>query len=237
MSVDVFAVIPARGGSKRVPNKNIRDVDGKPLIAHSIEQATAAETIDRAVVSTDDSEIAAIAREYGGDVPFKRPSRLATDEAKSPPVVEHALDWIESNGESPAIVAMLQVTTPLRTQDDIDRAIRMLRHNEQAESVISVTEYDTPPYWAVEQGSDGFLQPHFEEDVLWTDDAPRSQDLPCLFMPNGAIFAAKTEVFRNECSFYTDSTATYEMPPRRAIDIDEPFELKIVRSLFEAHSC
>lgn len=231
--MDTFAVIPARGGSSRVPRKNVREVGGKPLIAHTIEQAAESETIDRAIVSTDDDEIASVAREYGGDVPFARPAELATDEATSPPVVEHALQWVEDRGESPDVVVMLQVTTPLRTARDIDEAVRKLRDRPEATSLVSVTEFGDPPYWAVEM-DDGVLRPHFDEDVLWTDDIPRSQDLPTLFHPNGAIFAARTDEFHDAVNFYTDVTIGFEMPPERSVDIDEAFELELVRSLFEA---
>lgn len=236
MSLEVFAVIPARGGSKRVQKKNVREIGGKPLIAHAIEQASEAESIDETIVSTDDDKIAATAKEYGGTVPFERPAELATDEAKSPPVIKHALDWIESTGESPSIVVMLQVTTPLRTAEDIDRAIDELRSNPEAGSVVSITEFDVPPYWAIEYDENGTLSEHFNRGVLWTDDIPRSQDFETLYYPNGAVFAARTDVFKDETSFYTENTVGYEMPPERSIDIDEPFDLKIARQAYHARN-
>lgn len=233
MSLEVFAVIPARGGSKRVPKKNVREIAGKPLIAHAIEQAADAEAIDQTIVSTDDEEIAAAAEEYGGTIPFERPAELATDEAKSPPVIEHALDWIESTGESPSIVVMLQVTTPLRIPGDIDGAIEKLRDNPDADSVVSITEFDVPPYWAIESHDDGTLSEHFDRGVLWTDEIPRSQDFETLYYPNGAVFAARTDAFRAETSFYTENTIGYEMPPERSIDIDEPFDLEMARQAYD----
>ena len=232
--MDVFAVIPARGGSKRIENKNVREVDGKPLIAHTLDQVSAASSIDRAIVSTDSQTIADAARRYGGDVPFERPAELADDEATSPPVVEHALEWVRGTGADPDIVVMLQVTTPLRTADDIDGAVEKLRSREDATSIVSVTEFDTPPYWAVEKDDSGNLTSYFEEDVLWVDEIPRSQDLKTLYYPNGAVFAARTEVFENELNFYTESTLSFEMPPQRSFDIDEPWELDLVRQIFES---
>ncbi|SFG17222.1 N-acylneuraminate cytidylyltransferase [Halopelagius inordinatus] len=232
--MDTLAVVPARGGSSRVPRKNLREVAGKPLIAHTLEQAAESEALDRTIVSTDDEEIQMTAREYGGEVPFTRPAELATDEATSPPVVEHALDWVERHVGSPDIVVMLQVTTPLRTAQDIDDAVAKIRNHSEATSLVSISEYDEPPYWAVET-EDDVLRPHFDRDVLWTDNIPRSQDLPTLYHPNGAIFAARTEAFREEINFYTDVTIGYEMPPERSIDIDEPFELELVRTLMESN--
>lgn len=232
--MNTLAVIPARGGSKRVPRKNVREVGGKPLIAHTIDQAAQADRIDRAIVSTDDDEIADTAREYGGDVPFERPESLATDDATSPPVIEHALDWIEAKGEPPDTVVMLQVTSPLRTADDIDETVQTLHGNDEATSAISVSNFDTPPYWALEMGDDGRVNSHFDREVLWVDDIPRSQDFETLYYPNGAVFAADVEVFREVGRFYTETTVGVEMPPERSLDIDEPYELELVRHLFEA---
>ncbi|KAA9406607.1 cytidylyltransferase domain-containing protein [Haloarcula sp. KBTZ06] len=233
MTCDVFAVIPARGGSKRIPKKNIKEVAGKPLIAHTVEQANEATTIDRVIVSTDDEEIASVAREYGGEIPFIRPARLATDETPGPPVIQHALNWIEKQQEPPTVVVKLQATSPLRRVDDIDQAVRKLQNDEAAKSVISVTEFEQPPFWAVEPDDDGYLHTYFDRDVLWTDDIPRSQDLPALRCPNGAIFAARRNAFIKHESFYTDATVPFEMPRDRSIDIDEPIDLEIVRTLAE----
>jgi N-acylneuraminate cytidylyltransferase len=230
--MEVFAVIPARGGSKRVPRKNIREVAGKPLIVHAIEQANESETIDRAIISTEDDEIKQVAREYGGEVPFTRPTELATDDASSIEVVEHALEWIFTEEAKPEIVVLLQATAPLRSVGDIDGAIRKLQQNE-AESVISICEYADPPHWSVTEDSDGFLSSYFEPDMLWRDDIPRSQDLPTLKHPNGAVFAADVDAFREQNTFYTDQTIGYEMPVERSVDIDEPFELEIVRALMK----
>jgi CMP-N-acetylneuraminic acid synthetase len=229
--MDVFAVIPARSGSTRVPQKNIKKVGGKPLIAHTIEQSHNAKTIDRTIVSTDDNEIAAIADQYGGEVPFERPPELATDDASSLDVIEHALDWIIKTEGKPRIVAMLQVTTPLRTATDIDSAIQRLQHSTSAQSVVSVSEFLIPPLWSVKKNEDGFLTAYFEPDVLWKNTIPRSQDLPDVKHPNGAVFAATVDAFYDQHSFYTDRTLEYEMPPERSIDIDEPFELEIARAL------
>lgn len=233
MTSNVFAVIPARGGSKRIPKKNIKEVAGTPLIGRTVQQANEASTIDRAIVSTDDEEIASVAREYGGEVPFMRPDKLAMDETPGAPVIQHALSWVEQQQEPPDVILKLQVTSPLRRVDDIDGAVRKLRNDNAAKSIISVTEFEQPPFWAVLPDKDGYLHSYFDKDVLWTDDIPRSQDLPDLKCPNGAIFAAHRNFFIENESFYTDATIPFEMPRDRSIDIDEPIDLEIVRALVE----
>lgn len=233
MSDSVLGVIPVRGGSKRIPRKNLKQVGGKPLVAHAVEQAEEAATLDEVVVSTDDDEIRQVAREYGGNAPFERPAELATDTAPSAAAVEHALSWFEDErDETFGTVAKIQATTPRRTAADIDGAIERLR-DADADSVCSVAEWQTPPTWAVCEGDEG-LESFFAESSLWTDDRiPRSQDVPTLYYPNGAVFAANREAFRDAEGFYTEHTVGYEMPPERSIDVDEPFDLRLVRALAE----
>jgi len=233
MNDSVLGVVPARGGSKRVPRKNLAEVAGKPMVARAVEQAESADALDEVVVSTDDDEIRRVSREHGGYAPFERPEELATDTASSADVLDHALSWYETErDETFDVVAMIQVTTPLRTPADVDGALERLRETD-ADSVATVTKYHTPPVWAVYEADDRLRQ-FFDGDYLWTDDeVPRSQDLPTLYYPNGAVFAARVEAFRRADGFYTDHTVGYEMPPERSIDVDEPFELWMVRALAE----
>jgi len=235
MSARTLAVIPARGGSKRVPNKNIREVDGQPLIAHTIKQAENANKVDYAIVSTDDSEIAEVATEYGGNVPFERPAELATDTASSAETITHALDWAKSKGQNFDYVCSLQVTSPLRRPKDIDQVLTRLEKSD-ADSCISISEYVTPPQWSVATNENEFLYEFFDYDMLWTDQPTRSQEIPELQHPNGAIFAATTDAWAAHESFYTPRTIGYEMPPQRSFDIDEPWELELVRSLMKGHT-
>jgi len=230
MSTNTLAIIPARGGSKRVPKKNIRSVAGKPLIAHTITHAKQATSVDRAIVSTDDEKIADIAAQHGGDVPFMRSSELATDTAATADVITHALQWATKQSEKFDIICLLQATSPLRTPDDIDNAITRL-HKSGAQSVVSISEYSNPPHWAVCEAQDGHLREFFETGSLWGDTLNRSQDLPELCYPNGAVFAATTEAWQKHESFYTPETVGYQMPPERSFDIDEPWELELVRNL------
>src|SRR6056297_2530879 len=185
MNDSVLGVVPARGGSKRVPRKNLAEVAGKPMVARAVEQAESADALDEVVVSTDDDEIRRVSREHGGYAPFERPEELATDTASSADVLDHALSWYETErDETFDVVAMIQVTTPLRTPADVDGALERLRETD-ADSDATVTKYHTPPVWAVYEADDRLRQ-FFDGDYLWTDDeVPRSQDLPTLYYPNG----------------------------------------------------
>jgi len=232
MSTKTVAIIPARGGSKRVPEKNIKRVAGKPLIAHAIDHAEQATSVDRAIVSTDDEEIADIATQHGGEVPFIRPPELATDTAATADVITHAVEWATEQSEPVDIICLLQTTSPLRKPNDIDNAVACLGASE-AESVVSISEYANPPHWAVHESEEGYLREFFETSSLWGEKPDRSQDLPDLFYPNGAIFAATTEAWHKHKSFYTSETVGYKMPPERSFDIDEPWELELIRSIME----
>lgn len=232
MANRTLAIIPARGGSKRVPRKNVRDVGGKPMIAHAIEDATESEHVDKTVVSTDDDEIARVAREYGGETPFERPPELATDTASLSGVVTHAIESAtELYGEFDA-VCVAQVTSPLRAPADIDGTIERLLQTD-ADSAISTSQFITPPHWAVVTDEEGFLEEYFESASLWTDSPARSQDIEALQHPNGAVYAATLDAWRQYESFYTPRTVGYEMPPERSFDVDEPWELEVVRRLVE----
>lgn len=230
MSKRTLAIIPARGGSKRIPKKNIKEVGGKPLIAHTIEHAKQANQVDTSVVSTEDDEISRVAREHGGNVPFNRPAELATDMASSSDVVTHALEWYEEQGEKFDIVCTLQVTSPLRAVKDIDGALDLLSE-EGVDSVITVSEYVEPPQWAVTEGADGYLEEYYDSGALWGDNLTRSQDIPSLQYPNGALFAATVDAWQEYETFYAPRTRGYKMPPKRSFDIDEPWELELVRAL------
>lgn len=229
MSDKTLAIIPAREGSKRVPQKNIREVAGKPLIAHTIEQAQQAEEIDHHIVSTDGQEIAEVAEKWGGNIPFMRPPELGTDTSSTAEVLSHALSQMDEEYE---YMCSLQVTTPLRRPEDIDGTVQKLK-GTKAESAISVSRYMTPPHWAVSEEKSGFLTEYFDTGVLWGDTYTRSQDVPDPLHPNGAVFAATTEAWKKYETFYTSKTAGYQMPAKRSFDIDEPWELDLIRALFK----
>jgi len=231
MSDSVLAVIPVREGSKRLPGKNVADLGGKPLLAHSIEQAQQARNVDKHVVSTESNEFKRVAKEHGGTVPFDRPQELATDDATNKEVLKHALDWYSDQGEVFDVVCMLQVTSPFRTADDIVGAVQTLRKSD-GNAVVSTTKYDTPPFWAVStDDSSEYIRPYFGEEYLWSKT--QTQSVPTLYHPNGAIYAIEVKAFREHMNFYTDRTLEYRMPRERSVDIDKPFDLKLARALYE----
>jgi len=227
MDIDVLGLIPARGGSKRVERKNIREVGGKPLIAHTIEQAEKSTVLTKTVVSTDDEEIATVARDFGGNTPFLRPDELATDTASSASVVTHALDWFEERSEQFDVICLLQPTSPLRTATDIEESIERLTESD-AHTLLSVSEFTEPPQYALRRTEFGYLEEGFEPKLLFSESYVREQDLDDLLYPNGAIFASSVDFWRRAQTFYSEKTAAYQMPPERSLQIDEEWELELV---------
>lgn len=207
----VLALIPARGGSKGLPRKNILAANGRPLIAWTIQAAIDADCIDRVVLSSDDDEICAVAGEYGCDVPFKRPSALATDEASSIDVVMHALR--ELRGYDYIIV--LQPTSPLRTSADINAAFNLMLDSD-APACVSICLADETPYWMYRLDAAGRMQALLELPAGIT----RRQDLPASYSLNGAIYIAKTDWLIKRKSFISSETVGYVMPKSRSLDID-----------------
>lgn len=205
----VLAVIAGRGGSKGLPRKNIRDLGGKPLIAWSIEAARQSRYIDRAIVSTDDTEIADVARQWAGDVPFLRPAELATDEA---PIVASLLHAADSLAEQYRYVVLLQATSPFRLGSDIDAALDLCR-TQGAPACVSVTP-SPKARWLQEMDATGHLVALFE------NDGSRRQELGLAYEPNGAVYVAELDWLRRQNSFYTLETLGYVMPPERSVDID-----------------
>lgn len=215
----VLALIPARGGSKGVPGKNIRPAGGKPLIAWTIEAAKCSRYIDRLILSTDDPSIAAVAKQFGCDVPFMRPAELATDQADSMVVVRHALQAI---GERYEYLVLLQPTSPLRIAADIDTAVeRCLQSN--AQTCLSVCEPDKSPYWMMTMAADGTVQQLFPPEQIPT----RRQDAPPIFAANGAVYVAPCDYLAAGGDFITAGTIGYVMPKDRSLDIDTELDLKL----------
>ncbi len=175
----VLALIPARGGSKRVPQKNIKELAGKPLLFYTIEQAKKSKYIDRLIVSTDDQGVARIAKECGAEVPFMRPAELAGDEVTDFPVFLHCLEWLRDNEKyQPDIVVQLRPTHPLRDPADVDRAIELLASHPEADSVRTVKEPDQTPFKMYKIGERGLL-----EALLPIHGVPESFNLPRQKLP------------------------------------------------------
>lgn len=222
-----LCLIPARGGSKRLPGKNIRLLAGKPLIAYTIEAARASGVFDCVCVSTDDEEIASVALEYGAEIPFMRPAHLADDTAGLLLVVRHALEFFSERGQDYDSFCVLQPTSPLRTATDISNAYALFRSND-AYCVVGVTACEHPPFWSFEK-RDQFMLPYWGPEYL----LKRTQDLPELWRPIGAMFIARASAYLEEGTFYTDRTIGYEMPLERAVDVDNAFDLYLAECLLE----
>lgn len=223
----ILGLIPARSGSKRLPGKNTRPLLGKPLIAWTIEAALASRYLDKVIVSTDSEEIAEVSRKYGAEVPFMRPKELATDEAKSEDVVLHSLKYLEDTvNYSPDIIVLLQPTSPLRTTEDIDKALELFfkgKHN----SLISVYEAPKHYLWLFE-AKEGSLKPVDCLKLKLSDDP-----LHKFYVPNGAIYIADTETFKKKKTFYIEKLSYYIMPYERSIDIDIELDLIIAQIILE----
>lgn len=222
--MNVLAIIPARGGSKGLPRKNILPVGGRPLIAWSIEAARGANCIHRVVLSSDDDEIIAVAKAYGCDVPFKRPETLATDEASSMDVVLHALEQLPNHD----IVILLQPTSPLRTSADIDSAFELMMRSG-APSCVSVCPASESPYWMYSLGD----QQRMHQLIKPAADATRRQELPPAYSLNGAIYIARTDWLHKHRSFIGNDTVAYVMPRSRSIDIDTEEDFLAMKKLTE----
>lgn len=207
----MLAVIPARGGSKGVPGKNIRKVGGRPMIAYSVAAARGAKHVDRVIVSTDDDSIASAATDAGAEVPFRRPHNLATDEASTVDVVVHALEQCPGHG----VVVLLQPTSPLRTAADIDAAMELfVRHG--ADSCVSVREAVETPYWMFSIEKTGRLHPVAGGDYINS----QRQALPSAYVLNGAIYISAVPELLRRRSFLSKDTVGYVMPMERSLDID-----------------
>lgn len=209
----MLAIIPARGGSKGLPGKNIKLLEGKPLIAHTIEAAKNSKHITRVIVSTDDEEIAKVAIAFGAECPFLRPAELATDTAMAVDTYIHILDRIESE-EKTAIkeFVVLQPTSPLRISADIDGAINLFL-DKKADSVISYTEDAKPIFWSKYLGDDLRLSNIFPETI------DNRQGLKKTYHPNGAVYVFSSKLIRSK-QYYTENTYAYLMDVKSSVDID-----------------
>ncbi len=215
----ILGLILARGGSKRIPRKNLVDIGGKPLIAYTINAAKESGVLDRIVVSTDDEEIASTARSFGAETPFLRPAALSADTSSSEEAMFHALHWLETEERyKPEFVMLLQPTSPLRTAGDIRAAVH-LAQERNADSVVSVFVHQPHPY-TVEKGDGDTIEIRYQASAM-----PHYQ-------LNGAIYLIRTEVLRQERTLYPrGKTYPYVMPFERSLDVDTPFDVRVADSL------
>lgn len=226
---DSLAVIPARGGSKRVPRKNVRDLCGKPAIVYTIEAALNSDVFSRVVVSTDDNEIAGVARQYGAEVPSRREASLADDYTPVSLVTLDTFKRLDPDGNKYQCVAQLMANCPLRNAQDIKDSYQQFTATG-ADVQISVTRYGwLSPWWAMTMDNQKRLKLLFEGKTL-----VRSQDLPEVYCPTGAIWWAKAAVLRREKTFHIAERTGWEMPWQRAVDIDTEDDWRLAQLLLRA---
>jgi CMP-N,N'-diacetyllegionaminic acid synthase len=222
----ITAIITARGGSKGLPRKNIRQLNGKPLIAYSILAARGCGTIDRCVVSTDDEEIAAISRKWGAEV-LMRPPELAQDTSTSEDAVCHVIQSIKKIEPFPDMFVLLQPTSPLRNSKHLFDCVTAF-NPESFNSAISITETEHHPFKSLRCDNNS-LEPLFELKYL---GAPRQQ-LPKIFRPNGAIYLAKTDLFLARKTFFIEPVMPFFMDARASVDIDADIDLIVAETLLK----
>ena len=208
------AVIPARGGSKRIPRKNIREFAGKPMIAHSIGCALASGLFDRVVVSTDDDEISRTAREFGAEVPFRRPAPLSNDHAGTIEVIAHAIRWLEDAGDKPAAVCCIYATAPFVRGEDVRHGLAILEAGSW-QYVFSATTFAFPVFRSFARNADGGLQMFFPEHFT-----TRSQDLPEAMHDAGQFYWGRAQAWLSHARIFDKWSTIVPVPRWRVQDID-----------------
>lgn len=222
--MNIYTIITARGGSKGIPRKNIKLLNGKPVIAYSIEPSISSDLIKNTYVTTEDIEISDVSKEYGAEI-IDRPSHLAEDNSTSVDVILHALDYLEKNNNLPDFFVLLQPTSPLRSKEDIENSIDLFIKNE-CDALISVCEIDHTSMLSLTI-ENNFLKPNCNEDFLNT----QRQELPDYYCPNGAIYITTPESLRKSKTFYPKKTIPYIMPKERSVDLDTEFDFKLTEFL------
>lgn len=222
----VTALIPARGGSKRLPRKNVKLLGNKPLIAWSIETAKSSKYIDRVVVSTDDEEIKQISEQYGAEVPFLRPEHLSNDHASSFDVIKHAIGFLRLD-QANELIVLLQPTSPLRLVSELDTALEFFIA-KNAKGVVSVSEAEHSPMWSNTLPENGCMADFIRPEV----QGKRSQDLPKFFRLNGSIYIYETlNLLEQGKIFFNESVYGFETSSETSVDIDTALDFKIAETI------
>ncbi len=228
----ILGLINARGGSKGVPGKNIKLMNGKPLIGYSIECARQSRFIDKVLVSTDDPEIAEVAKSFGADVPFLRPQELASDTAKQIDAMIHAVNFLEDNGENYDIICVLQPTCPMRIAEDIDATLELLI-SSNADSAITVTDVGgRHPRTLYNKDQSGRVFPYLESDGAGV----LRQNFEELYWRTGAVYAMKRDVLMMHKSLYGEDIRGHVMPEERCFNIDGPFDWDVCEAYMKFKS-
>lgn len=223
----LLGIVPARGGSKGIPQKNLYLLNGKPLIAHTITEALASQYIERLVISTEDPEIAETAKKYGCEAPFLRPMELAQDDTDIVPVISHALKTVSRQNYNPEAIILLQPTSPLRKTKHIDEAIELF-FTGKGDSLVSVCKIKNSPYWMfTQQGA--HLTPFWDSPLNKT----RRQLLPILYRPNGAIYISTDQLILERKTILGEKIIPYLMDEKSSVDIDTIYDMEIAEYLLE----
>jgi N-acylneuraminate cytidylyltransferase/CMP-N,N'-diacetyllegionaminic acid synthase len=220
---EILAIIPARGGSKKIPDKNRALVGGRPLIEWTIRAAKKSKYLSRVIISTDSDSIAELCQKYGVEVPFLRPGELAKDDTPGISPILHALEYLrQEENYAPEFTITLQPTSPLRTTQDIDASIELIKA-KKADAVVSVCPVEEHPYWMKNLSESGKMTDFIKLDEPIT----RRQDLPPIYSLNGAIYLANSDFLIEQETWFGSNTFGYIMPVERSLDIDTPLDLKL----------
>lgn len=223
----ILAIIPARGGSKGLPGKNIKNLCGKPLISWSIEQAKGSTYIDSIYVSTDSQEIASVAEDWGVNVPELRPSEYACDSAPSSAFIIYTIEKLKKEGQFYDYFILIEPTSPLRDIEDIDRAIEMLVNASDIDSIVGVCKAeDIHPAFMVKIKENGLLVPYEKEMKTL-----RRQDIPDLYFFEGSVYASKIDVYLKKKVFYHDRSLPYIVPKWKSYEVDDIIDFTIIEAI------
>ncbi|MCK5082649.1 MAG: acylneuraminate cytidylyltransferase family protein [Candidatus Omnitrophica bacterium] len=228
----VLAIIPARGGSKGLPGKNILPLNGKPLLGWPVEAARSSQYVDRVIVSTDDEEIAGVAREQGAEVPFLRPSELASDTSTTMSVLEHAIMHFKKEGCEYEYCVLLEPTSPLTESTDVDNALEKLDSNRDiADSIVGVSKVEAAhPTFDVFINKKGLIEPYLPNGF---SRIGRRQDLDDLYFFEGTVYVSKIPALLEKKSFYHDKTIAYVVPRWKSVEVDEMADLICVEAIMK----
>ncbi len=225
----ILTIIPARGGSKGLPGKNIKPLYGKPLIGWSIEQAQASKYIDEIFVSTDSQEIADVASSFGVQIPFLRPAQLATDTSPSSEFVLHTINYFRDQGKEFDYVLLLEPTSPLRDIEDIDNAIDILSNHSEAKSIVGVCKVEnTHPIFIAKISKKGFLKPYTNQM-----SSLRRQDIDDVYFFEGSLYLSDIDTYVRKRTFYHELTLPYIVPKYKSFEVDDLLDFQIIERLIE----
>jgi len=227
--LNIIAIIPARGGSKGIPRKNIRLLRGKPLISYTIESALNSKLVDKVVVSTEDTEIAEISERCGAEV-IKRPEELARDDSPTIDAILHVINWFEERNEHFDVVVLLEPTSPLRKENDIDNAIRLFISSiNQADSLVSLGEVQLENPYIMKKVENGIVKPLIETGKKF----PQRQQLSKAYFPYGVIYLSKVDTLKKYKTFYQEQTIPYFIERWQNYEIDDRYDFICVEAILQ----